>query len=109
MKRLLSATLALSLLGGSAAIAAPYDGGDHDNNGGYGHQDRGYYHRDGNGAAVFAGVGLATLAIILASQHRHHRDGWYDRDGYRYRDGNGYSRDYDRGYDGHRDGDGDHR
>jgi Ni/Co efflux regulator RcnB len=42
MKRLLTAALALSLLGGSAAVAQPY--GDHRNDqGGYNHdRDRGY-------------------------------------------------------------------
>ena len=100
MKRLASVALALSLLSGTAAVAAPTDHGNQGSDGGYSSQDRGYNnqdrdHRDNNGAAVVAGVGILALAAILASQHRHH-DGWHDRDGGRYRDGNG--RGYDSSY-----------
>jgi hypothetical protein len=94
MKRFLSAALALSLLGGSAAVAAPYD---HGGQRGYGNQgyssgysDRGRHNDDGT--AIVAGVGILALAAILASQHRHH-DGWYGRDG-----GRGYDNDRNRGY-----------
>jgi hypothetical protein len=95
MKRLLSAALALSLFGGTAAFADPYDHGDRGYNGyGYNYHDRDYrsYHRHGdNGAAVVAGLGILTLAVVLASQHHHDHDGWYNRDrGY---DGDGYYRD----------------
>ena len=91
MKRLVSAVLALSLLSGTAAAAAPYE------------RDRGSYdshyrrHSSDNGAAVVAGIGLLALVAILASQqrHRHHHHGWYNRDGYRY---DGYDRSYGRGY-----------
>ena len=64
MKRLVSATLALSLLGATAAAADPYDhggqgyAGGYNNqgyNGAYGNQDNRYYHRRGvsnDGGAV---------------------------------------------------------
>ena len=74
MKRLLSAALALTLLGGSAAYADPH---------GYGHRDN-YYgerhhwrHHDDTGAAVAAGVGIFALMAILASQDRERRDAQY--------------------------------
>ena len=98
MKRLASVALALSLLSGTAAVAAPYDHGNQGYNSGYSNQDRGDRdHRDNNGAAVVAGVGILTLAAILSSQHRHH-NGWYNRDGGRYRDGDGYNRGHDSRY-----------
>ncbi len=108
MKRLVSATLALTLLGGSAAVAAPYDlGGQRYNGGnqGYGNQYRGgsyYGHNGTNGGALVAGVGILILAAILASQHRHHHfhQGWYSRDGGRY--DNAYNRGYSN-QDGNRD------
>ena len=64
MKKILAATLAFSLLGATAASAAPY-----------GHYGRG----DNGGAAIAAGIGILALGAILASQHHD-----YDRD-YRYR------------------------
>ncbi len=113
MKRLVSAALALSLLGGSAAVAAPYDhGGQGYNNGygnrgyngSYGNRDRSDYYRgrdNNDGGRIVAGFGILALAAILASQHRHHyNQGWYNRDGGRY--------GYDNGNDGgHRGGYGD--
>jgi hypothetical protein len=98
MKRLISATLALSLLGVTAASAAPY---------GYDRQGYGYdsqyrdsgYRSDNNGAAIAAGVGFLALAAILASQN--HRDFYADR-GYRggWHDNRGYGgHDFDRGHD----------
>ena len=89
MKRLASVALALSLLSGTAAVAAPYDHGNQGDNSGYSKQDR--RDRDNGGAAVVAGVGILALAAILSSQHRHH-DGWYNREDGRYRDGDGYGR-----------------
>lgn len=80
MKRFVSVALAVMMLSGTAAAAAPYDHGGQE-----------YYrgHRDGDGGAVVAGIGLIALAAILASQHRHHHHyGWYGHDG------------YNRGYDG---------
>ncbi|HXS06264.1 MAG TPA: hypothetical protein VN723_05685 [Rhizomicrobium sp.] len=112
MKRLIGAALALSLLGATAASAAPAHGALQQVD----YRDHSYRHRDnGNGAAVVAGIGFLALAAILASQNNHDHDGWYrqdngwrDRDyGYRdygYRDygyrNDGY-RDYDRGYGGY--------
>jgi len=113
MKRLISATLALSLLGATAASAAPVNRGTPIQ-----YREDGYRHRgDGDGAAIAAGVGFLALAAILASQHRDH-DGWRDRDydrgygdrgynngyggnsrGYGYNNGyGGYGRGYDNGY-----------
>ena len=116
VKRLVSATLALTLLGGSAAVAAPYDhGGNQGYNGGYGNAYRGdnYRGHDGNNSgAIVAGVGILALAAILASQHRHHHYhyGWYNGGG----DGSSYNNRYYYGdggrygyYNGYNDGDGD--
>lgn len=91
MKRLIGATLALSLLGVTAASAAPY---------GYDNQYRNdAYRYDDNGAAVAAGIGFLTLAAILASQN--HRDFYVDR-GYHggWHDDHG-GRDFDRNHDRH--------
>jgi hypothetical protein len=96
MKRILGTALAFSLIGATAASADPYDHGyrsDHS----YGYRDYHSYRRhDDNGAAIFAGLGILTLAAVLASQHRDH-DGWYDRDHGYYRNDDGYYRNYDRG------------
>ncbi len=105
MKRLISATLALSLLGATAAMAAPYSYGDQGTSNGYnnsygdnGYRDNGYRGRgDDNGGAIVAGVGILALAAILASQN-HRRD--YDRD--RWHDRWGHDRDFgysSRGFD----------
>ena len=96
MKRLVSAALALSLLGTTAAVAAPYGNGNFYNRDNY----RG--HGDGNGAAIVAGVGLVTLAAILASQHhhRHWHRGWYGNDGYSYGYNGGYGYTNSYGYNG---------
>ena len=80
MKRLLSAALALSLLGATAAQAEHFDRGGrqherYDGGRGWGH-DRDW-HRDGAGTAIAAGVGLIALTAILASNHDRERD--YDR------------------------------
>ncbi len=93
MKRLISAALALSLLGTTAAIADPYHGG-HGYRGGYEH---GYRHHGGDGAAVLGlGLGLFALAAI-ASSHDHDRyDEHYYNDG-RY----GPPPPPPRGYDGY--------
>jgi hypothetical protein len=96
MKRLISAALALSLLGATAASAAPVHAPSAPIDYRY-HPYR--HHDDGNGAAIAAGIGFLALTAILASQQNRDRDHWYDRDqGWRDRDRDyGYGR-YDRGY-----------
>lgn len=105
MKRILCATLALTLLGTTAASARGWGHGG----GGYG---GGYHHHHGGGdAALGFGLGILALGIIAAESDRHHdRDRYYrdrerydDRDSYR---GDGYRGD-DRGYRGRDDRDGD--
>ena len=89
MKRLIAATIALTLLGSTAALADGYY--DH----GYDRHEDG----DGAGAALAVGAGIAALAII-ASQHHDH-DGYYGRAYYRGPDGYYYNRDrayYGNGY-----------
>ncbi|HVZ28709.1 MAG TPA: hypothetical protein VG798_08660 [Rhizomicrobium sp.] len=100
MKRLISATLALSLLGATAASAAPaYRSGP------IAYRD-GYHHQVDNGAAIAVGVGFLALLAIMASQD-HHRD--YDRPDWHSRyhdDGRGYGIDrggYGDGYPDRRD------
>lgn len=84
MKRFLSAALALSLLGATAAQADSfygprgghyerYDRHDYD-------RDRDHYrHHDNSGALIAAGVGLFALTAILASQNNE-RERVYVRD-----------------------------
>ena len=79
MKRLMSAltagTLALSLLGATAASAQPFRHGGY---GGYhgGWNNRGWRGHDNTGALVGLGIGLFALgAIAAASNH----DRYYDR------------------------------
>ena len=74
MKRLICATLALSLLGATAASAQPYHrGGGH---------HRG--HDGGNGAALIGlSFGLLALGAIAASSQRdRYGDRYYDRYSY---------------------------
>ena len=114
MKRLVSATLALSILGSTAASAASYGYRDQGYNGGYADQYRadGYRGRHGNdGSAVVAGIGLLALTAILASQHRHHQryhDDWRGRNGNQYRWGNGYDGASGYGHENSDNGYGDH-
>jgi hypothetical protein len=72
MKRLISAALALSLLGATAASAQPYrhGGGHHRSHGG-----------GNNGAAILGlGLGLFALGAIAASSQRdRYEDRYYDR------------------------------
>ena len=81
MKRLMSAltagTLALSLLGATAASAQPFrHGGYHGGCHGGGWNNRGWRGHDNTGALVGLGIGLFALgAIAAASSH----DRYYDR------------------------------
>lgn len=74
MKRLISAALALTLLGVSAASAQGYRGGHY--GGHYGHGGGWHGRGDNTGALVGLGIGLFALgAIAAASSH----DRYYDR------------------------------
>ena len=83
MKRLISAAIALTLLGTAAASAQPYRHGGYGyggyGRGGYSHGDygRGWHGRgDNDGALIGLGIGLFALgAIAAASSH----DRYYDR------------------------------
>ena len=88
MKRLISAALALSLLGATAAQAFPAHGG-------FDYRDRSWRHHD-DGGAIAAGIGLFALAAILASQQNRDHDDW------QYRDRDYGYRDYDRRDDDYR-------
>ena len=104
MKRLISAALALSLLGATAASAGTTTCRSRCGV----VNPRSERHRGAdNGAAIAAGIGFVALAAILASQNNHRdydRDDWGRRDrdderGYGY--GNsyqGYNRGYGNGY-----------
>ncbi len=77
MKRLLSAalagTMALSLLGATAASAQPYG------RGGFGHgYSRGWHGRDNTGALIGLGVGLFALGAIAAASSHDRYDDRYD-------------------------------
>ena len=73
MKRLISAVLALTLLGATAAAAQPYR---HNN---YSHSYGSHRHNDG-GALIGLGIGLFALgAIVAASNHDRTYDRGYDR------------------------------
>jgi len=98
MKRLVCATLAVSLLGGTAASAQSF---------GHGGYNRGYSHsrgHDNTGALIGLGIGLFALgAIVAASSHNDDRDRYDDRayegnyapNGYQYGYQNGsYQNDY---------------
>jgi hypothetical protein len=83
MKRLLSAltagTMALSLLGATAASAQPFrHGGFGGYHGGYGGYRGGWHGRgDNTGALVGLGIGLFALGAIAAASSHHDR--YYDR------------------------------
>lgn len=106
MKRLIAATVALTMLGSTAAMAHDYRG--HRGHDRYDHYSR--HHHSDVGPAIAVGLGVAALAIIASSQSDHHR---YERrsyyrapNGYYYRDRaeyERYRRDYrDRNYYGNR-------
>jgi hypothetical protein len=66
MKRFLSAVLAFSLLGASAAYAGPH---------GYGGHHGGWHHgHGGDGAAIAVGIGALALFGILAAQNKQDRE-----------------------------------
>ena len=101
MKRLICATLALSLLGATAASAQSFHGGF--GHGGFGHgggygREGGWHGRGDGGALLGLGLGLFALGAIAASSEH---DRYYDRYDYgpppppppAY-----YGRGYDRGY-----------
>ena len=104
MKRLISAAIALTLLGTAAASAQSYRHGGY-GYGGYGHggYSRGWHGRGNNdGALIGLGIGLFALgAIAAASSH----DRYEDRYDYAppppppaYGPRSGYDNGYDRGY-----------
>lgn len=72
-KKLIAATLTLSLLGATAASARPFGG---HRGGGY---DRSWHGHRGNndGALIGLGIGLFALGAIAASQSRYN-DRYYD-------------------------------
>lgn len=84
MKRLLSATLAgtlaLSLVGATAASAQSFRHGGHGYSRGYNGYGYGYGHRNNDGALLGLGIGLFALgAIAAASSRDRYEDRYYDR------------------------------
>lgn len=74
MKRLICATLALSLLGAVPASAQRFHRGGH---GGYHHGHHGWHGRGNDtGALIGLGIGLFALGAIAAASQR---DRYYDR------------------------------
>ncbi len=73
MKRLISAAIALTLLGTAAASAQSYrHGGGYGHGGGY---SRGWHGRGGNdGALIGLGIGLFALGAIAASSQDRYDD-----------------------------------
>lgn len=109
MKRLLSITLALSLIGSSSAMAYGYQGGGYragshsysaPYRGGYGYRDH------SRNAAAAVGVGILALGLFaaLASQNNRYSDGYYapppPRYGYGGYGGYGSTPSYGYGYGG---------
>jgi hypothetical protein len=111
MKRLISATLALTLMGTVAASAQSYRGGygsrdgysQHSYSQSYNSYNRGGYDRysrndyrgsyrshDNSGALIGLGIGLMALAAIAGSQHHNDYDRGYDYRGGGYGYGGGY-------------------
>ena len=85
MKKLIGTALILSMLGGSAAIAAPY-----------GYVNRGHQTQDNSGAIV-AGIGLLMLGAFLASQNDRHDYAY--QPGYRdYGPNHGWNQGWNRGW-----------
>jgi hypothetical protein len=101
MKRLVCATLALTLMGTAAASAQSY---------GHGGYNRGYSHsrgHDNTGALIGLGIGLFALGAIVAASSHNDRDRYDDRayqtnyapNGYQY---GGYQNDYRGNYQNYR-------
>jgi hypothetical protein len=105
MKRLVCATLALTLMGTAAASAHSDDQGGYDS--GYSHSDR----RGGNdntGALIGLGIGLFALGAIVAASHNNDRDRYYQNNyapayqgGY-YQNRGGYQNGYRGNYQSYR-------
>jgi hypothetical protein len=104
MKRLISAAIALTLLGTAAASAQSYRHGGGYGHGSYSHggYSRGYNGRN-DGALIGLGIGLFALGAIAASSHDRYDDRYeygpppppaYGPRGY----DNGYNRGYGYGY-----------
>jgi len=79
MKRLISITLALSLLGTSAAFAHDYRAGNYRHS--YGHSvpyrgGYGYGHDNSGNTAAAVGVGLLALGLFAALASQHNSDGY---------------------------------
>ena len=95
MKRLVCATLAVSLLGATAASAQSYSHSGYNRGYGYGHS-RGH---DNTGALIGLGIGLFALgAIVAASSHDNDRGRYDDRAYQGNYAPNGYQNDYQGGY-----------
>jgi hypothetical protein len=76
LSALTAGTLALSLLGATAASAQPYRHGGWGHGGGW--NNRGWHGRgDNTGALVGLGIGLFALGAIAAASS--HNDRYYDR------------------------------
>jgi hypothetical protein len=73
MKRLMCATLALTLLGATAASAQSHYRGGFGHHDGYRHGG-GWHGRGDNGALIGLGIGLFALGAIAASQQDHYYD-----------------------------------
>src|SRR6185437_5838324 len=69
MKRVLAASLALSLLGTTAAQADSWHGG-------WGHHGHSFGH-GGGGLALGIGLGILGLGLLASSSHRHYYDDGY--------------------------------
>ena len=93
MKRLLSVTLALSLLGSTAALAHDYRPANYGHN--YGHSTPyrggyGYRHDNGGNTAAAIGLGILGLGLFAALASQHNND-YYDRGYYAPPPSYGYS------------------
>jgi hypothetical protein len=74
MKRLIATVLALTLVGGSAAMARGYEGHDR---GDYEHSRYGYRNHDGDAAAA-VGLGVLALGLFATLASQAHDENYYD-------------------------------